>query len=53
MNNRTDEPAVLVSVSRATLSQLPADVSLEECVALWSALENPGEIVDGEGGEKR
>lgn len=48
MTNTPDDATVFVPVSRQTLRELPADVSLTETIALWTALENPAEIVDGE-----
>lgn len=48
MNDATDDPAVLVPVSRAALATLSADVTLEECIALWRAVENPRELVESE-----
>lgn len=48
MNNQTDEPAVLVPVSRAALAKLDADTTVEECIELWASLENAREVVDGE-----
>jgi hypothetical protein len=48
VNNATERPAVLVPVQRRFVGELPDDVTVEECIALWLALENPAEIVRGE-----
>jgi hypothetical protein len=51
VNNATDRPSVLVPVQRRFVGELPDDVTVEECIALWLALENPAEIVRGEDAE--
>lgn len=48
MNNATDDATLLVPVRRRAIGRLPDDVTVEDCIALWLALENPAEIVRGE-----
>lgn len=36
----------LVTVDPTLLGQLDADVTADECIALWLALENPREVID-------